>query len=80
MGKNNKEKIAGLREHHSNRILAEWVSIRDSVVISVIDTPKNKSESEFTKITLNSDGDFDNVWPGEFFPERYIELGLEDDI
>lgn len=62
-----------------NSYLAEWRSIRDSVVISVIDTPKNKSESEFSQITLNSDGDFDNLWPGDFFPERFIEMGLEDD-
>jgi len=60
--------------------MAKWISIRDSVVISVIDTPKNKSESEFSKITLNSGGDFDTHWPGDFFPERYKELGLEDDF
>ena len=60
--------------------LAKWISIRDSVMISVINTPKNKSESEFSKITLNSDGDFDNIWPGDFFPERYDELGLGEDF
>ena len=60
--------------------LAKWISIRNSVMISVIDTPKNKSESKFSKITLNSDGEFDNIWPGDFFPERYDELGLGEDF
>jgi predicted ATPase len=67
-------------ENQRNKGLETWVSIRDSVVITVIDTPKNKSESEFSRITLNSDGDFDSLWPGDFFPERYKELGLEDDF
>ena len=67
-------------ENQRNKGLETWVSIRDSVVITVIDTPKNKSESEFSKITLNSGGDFDTHWPGDFFPERYKELGLEDDF
>jgi len=31
-------------------------------------------------VTLNSDGEFDNTWPGDFFPERYNELGLEDEV
>ena len=65
---------------YDNFGLAKWISIRNSVMISVIDTPKNKSESKFSKITLNSDGEFDNIWPGDFFPERYDELGLGEDF
>ena len=60
--------------------LPEWVSVRDSIVISVVENKGNKSESYLTKITLNSDGEFDTLWPGDFFPERYVELGLEDEL
>ena len=60
-------------------ILPAWKSIRDSVVLSVIEIPNKDRKSQLTKITLTSDGEFDNIWPGDFFPERYTELGLEDD-
>ena len=77
-----KEKVSfdNSKRNSNKNTIAEWISIRDSVVISVVNTPKNKSESEYSKITLNSDGDFDTLWPGDFFPERYIEMGLGDDF
>ena len=60
-------------------ILPIWKSIRNSVVLSVVEIKNHERRSELTKVTLNSDGEFDNTWPGDFFPERYNELGLEDE-
>jgi predicted ATPase len=60
-------------------ILPIWKSIRNSVVLSVVEIQNQERKSQLTRVTLNSDGEFDNTWPGDFFPERYNELGLEDE-
>ena len=51
-----------------------WENIRQSLTISVVDTKKSPLSSKITKIKLNRQGEFDTIWPGDFFPERYIEL------
>ena len=61
-------------------ILPIWESIRNSVVLSVVEIQNQERKSQLTRVTLNSDGEFDNTWPGDFFPERYNELGLEDEV
>ena len=58
--------------------MPSWESVRSSVVLSVVEMSEAPRVSKLTKITLNKSGEFDKVWPGDFFPERYIELGFED--
>lgn len=59
-------------------LIPEWRNIRESVSLNVIEMTDNPRRSEVTRIRLNKSGDFDRLWPGDFFPERYVEMGLED--
>ena len=53
-----------------------WSSVRDSVILSVIELPKKSVKSKLTRVSISNDGNFDTIWPGDFFPERYAEIGL----
>ena len=53
-----------------------WSSVRDSVMLSVIELPKKSVKSKLTRVSISNDGNFDTIWPGDFFPERYVEIGL----
>ena len=64
-------------DRKSPKLAPHWKSIPESTVISVVEIDTEKGRSSLTRVSINEAGGFEDIWPGEFFPERYIELGLE---
>ena len=46
------------------------------VTFSVVESVSQPARSVLTTVRLEADGTFSDIWPGDFFPERYKELGL----
>lgn len=46
------------------------------VTFSVVESLSQPARSVLTTVRLEADGTFSDIWPGDFFPERYKELGL----
>ena len=46
------------------------------VTFSVVESVSQPARSVLTTVRLEVDGTFSDIWPGDFFPERYKELGL----
>jgi predicted ATPase len=55
---------------------APWKSLPASVSMQIVTLEDVPRRSVISSVALNSEGEFKDVWPGDFFPERFIEKGL----
>ena len=65
------------RRIQASKLAPNWKNVSNSIVISVVELNGDTLCSSLTPVSLNASGDFNTIWPGEFFPERFIELGFE---